>query len=135
MIQLPFGCYCSELSNTKVNYNIVQNEFTKMYLNAQVDLTILFSKLFVTSQIKSLSTSRELNSLFVNVLLNPAHIFSAGLSSGLYGGKNSNAMFAGMIKDLALWKAPLSSTITLNSSGFIIRRTHLRKPENQPHCN
>src|SRR5450759_2380704 len=62
--------------------------------------------------------SRESNSKFENCLLYFAHIFSAGFSSGLYGGKKMRAIFSGIISFFALWKAPLSSTTILNSSGF-----------------
>ena len=54
----------------------------------------------------------------MNFLLSIAHIFSAGLSSGLYGGRNISPILSGIVKDLALWNAPLSRTIILNSVGF-----------------
>jgi len=37
----------------------------------------------------------------VKSLLNFAQIFSDGLSSGLYGGKKINAMFSGILTQLA----------------------------------
>jgi len=66
----------------------------------------------------TMSASNVLNNLLVKALLRYAHIFSAGLSSGIYGGKKMNAMFSEMISTFPLWKEPLSSTIILNSSRF-----------------
>jgi len=40
------------------------------------------------------------------------------LSSGEYGGIKSNAILFGIISVFALWNAPLSRMIILNSSGF-----------------
>ena len=51
-------------------------------------------------------------------LLKKAQIFSAGFSSGEYGGKKINPIFSGITKALDLWNAPLSRTIILNSFGF-----------------
>ena len=47
-------------------------------------------------------SSNVLNNLFEKSLLNFAHIFSAGLSSGLYGGKKIRIIFSGIFKDNAL---------------------------------
>jgi|GEM_PF-5781341 len=73
--------------------------------------------LLVTSSINLLRSFNDLCSLFVNVLLYAAHIFSAGFNSGLYGGKNSSAIFCGIHNRFAWWNAPLSSTTILNSLG------------------
>ena len=51
------------------------------------------------------------------------HIFSAGLSSGLYGGMNSKAIFWGTFNCAALWKAPLSRMMILNSSGVCLENS------------
>lgn len=68
----------------------------------------------------SLTSSRVLHSMLVNFLLNIAHMFSAGLSSGLCGGIKSSTILSGTSSALALWNAPLSSTKILNSSGFLL---------------
>ena len=81
-------------------------------------VTSLGDNLFTRSQMYSSSWPSVLNSLFEKSLLNLAHIFSAGFNSGLYGGRKIRIIFSGIIKDFALWKAPLSSTIIFNSSGF-----------------
>ncbi len=47
-----------------------------------------------------------------------AHNFSAGFISRLYGGKNTRAILSGMLNFFALFNAPLSRNIFLNSSGF-----------------
>ena len=67
--------------------------------------------------IKLETWSRDLKSWLVKGLLNQAQICSAGLSSGQYGGKKIKAMLFGILSFLALWKAPLSSTISLSSFG------------------
>lgn len=68
------------------------------------------------SEKNRLISSSVLKILLVNFRLRECHIFSAGLSSGLYGGRNSNAMLWGMLSFFALCKAPLSSTTILNCS-------------------
>jgi hypothetical protein len=49
-----------------------------------------------------LTSCNDLCSLFVNVLLNFAYIFSAGFSSGLNAGKKIRTIFLGIINRLAL---------------------------------
>ena len=100
-----------------MKYYIVQNEFKKTYSKAQVFLVSSIFKFWVC--IKSLTSSKDLYTLFVKVRLNFAHIFSAGFNSGLYGGKKIRIILSGTFNLLALWNAPLSSTINFSSSGFI----------------
>jgi hypothetical protein len=45
---------------------------------------------FAVLSINKLTSSSDLNNLLVNALLNLAHIFSAGFSSGEYGGRKTN---------------------------------------------
>jgi hypothetical protein len=47
-----------------------------------------------------------------------AHIFLAGLSSGLYGGRKTKTVFSGMINFFALWNLPLSNIIIFSSFGL-----------------
>jgi hypothetical protein len=72
---------------------------------------------------KVLTSSKDLCNIPVKALLNFHHIFSDGLSSGEYGGMKSNAMFSGITRVFALWKAPLSKSIILNSSTFSLENS------------
>ena len=62
-----------------------------------MDIMVLAVRSLVVSSMNMLSSSKALNNLFVKDLLRCAHIFSAGLSSGLYGGKKMSAMLSQMI--------------------------------------
>lgn len=90
---------------------------SKMYGKPQVFFISLAPNEFVAVVMNALSSSKVLWSLLVNFLFRVAHISSAGFSSGLYGGKNIRPILSGTLKVFALWNAPLSSTITLNSPG------------------
>jgi hypothetical protein len=67
---------------------------------------------------KSLSSSSVQCGLLVNFLFKMSQIFSAGLSSGQYGGKKTSLMSSGTRSAFALWNALLSNTIILNTSGL-----------------
>ena len=77
--------------------------------------TSLLFNVFEMWQTNVSSSDIDLKNWLVNWRLNFAHIFSAGFSSGLYGGRKMRTMLAGIFNDLALWKAPLSKTISFNS--------------------
>jgi hypothetical protein len=49
--------------------------------------------------------------------------FSDGFSSGEYGGIKRSAILFGIIRVFALWNAPLSRMIILNSAGFSIENS------------
>lgn len=87
-----------------------QNPPSKIYPYPQMLFTFSSVNDKACSVINWLRCSKVGHSKLVKALLNFAHIFSAGFSSGEYGGKKSRLTFLGTIKDLALWKAPLSNT-------------------------
>lgn len=64
---------------------------------------------------KSDNCSKFLNRHPVKFAFNISHILSAGFNSGQYGGKKISAILLGIFNAFDLWKAPLSSTIILNS--------------------
>ena len=103
-----------------MNYKLVQNSHEVMYLKAHVVWTISFCNERDKSQTYLSRASRVLNNLLLKSLLNFAHIFSAGFNSGLYGGRKTRQMLSGTLSDFALWKAPLSKTIILHSSGLCL---------------
>ena len=84
---------------------------------------VLAVRSLVAFSMNMLSSFKVLNNLLVKDLLRCADIFSAGLSSGLYGGKKISAMLLGMINVFALWNALLSSTMILNSSGLCLENS------------
>lgn len=110
-------------SNTIVIYIVVHNWPKKMYLYLQIDMTWFCERLRHCSVINSSISSKVLNNRLVNCLLNLAQIFSAGLSSGLYGGRNTKATFKGICRHFALWNDPLSRTRILNSNGSILENS------------
>ena len=79
---------------------------------------VLVDKRLQASTKKSERASSVLKRRFEKFLFKACHIFSAGLSSGLYGGINTRAMFGGTSRQVALWNAPLSNTTILNSSAL-----------------
>jgi hypothetical protein len=61
--------------------------------------------------------------LQTNSLFKSHHTFSAGFSSGLYGGKKIRTILRGISNDFDLWNDPLSKTTTFNSEGFILENS------------
>ena len=108
------------LSNIIYIYYIVQLMSEEIYSKLQVDFMVSGIRFLTVCSMKLLTSSRVLQNRLVNFLFINAHIFSAGLSSGLYGGKKSRTIFSGTFNLAALWKAPLSNTIILNSSGLCL---------------
>lgn len=81
----------------------------------QVEIILLLVQALICFSKKSDISSKDMKVLLEKARLSLCHIFSAGFSSGAYGGRKIRAIFWGMIKDFALWNAPLSSMIILNS--------------------
>jgi len=81
-------------------------------------ITWSWVNVFTILQIYASRSSNVWNNRLEKSLLNFAQIFSAGFNSGLYGGRNIRIIFSGIINAFALWKAPLSSTITFSSVGL-----------------
>ena len=73
-----------------------------MYLKEQMDFTFSGVIFFRALDINSPNFSSDSNNLFSKSLFIVNQIFSAGLSSGLYGGKKMRPMFFGIDNDLAL---------------------------------
>jgi hypothetical protein len=71
-------------------------------LKLQVLLTVSWVSDFIASLMKLLTSSNDLKKLLVYFLLKKAQIFSAGFSSGEYGGKKINPIFSGITKALDL---------------------------------
>lgn len=71
-------------------------------MNLVIEITSLLVRVNAKLQTKSDKSFRDLNNLFVKALLNLAQIFSAGLSSGEYGGKKIRTILFGTIRYFAL---------------------------------
>ena len=65
-----------------------------------MDLTMAVLISFAVFSINKLISSKDLNNLLVNALLNLAHIFSARFSSGEYGGRNTSLILSGIFNFL-----------------------------------
>ena len=84
-------------------YNSFQNGLEKIYLYAQVAITISWVISLTALSMNKLISSIEWNNLLVKDLFNLAHIFSAGLSSGEYDGRKKSLILSGIFSFFALW--------------------------------
>ena len=95
-----------------------QNGQSVIYSYSQILITVSLVSLCTSELMKSLTSSRVLWSLPEKARFILHHIFSAGFSSGEYGGIKSKRILVGIFSFATLWNAPLSSNMILNSSGF-----------------
>ena len=82
-----------------------------------MDLTSALEREHTWRLMKSLTWSRVSKVLLVKARLKRHQIFSAGLSSGAEGVMNKGHTLAGQRNRRALWNAPLSRSMILNSVG------------------